>query len=55
MGFCFFVFFLGFVFGMFAHAAACLAATLTEAAIRTGVFLEKDDFSHDYILKHLAA
>jgi hypothetical protein len=40
--FCFFLFFLGFVFTMFAHAAAGLTADLAEAAIRAGVFLEKD-------------
>jgi len=53
VGGCFFVFFLGFVFGMSAHAAACLAATLTEAAIRAGVFLEKDYFSHSFILTQI--
>jgi len=31
---------------MFAHAAARLAAALTEAAIGTGVFLQEDYFSH---------
>jgi hypothetical protein len=46
VGFCFFVFFLCFVFNVFAHAATRLAAVLTEAAIRTGVLLKQDYFSH---------
>ena len=46
VGFCFFVFFLCFVFNVLAHAAARLAAVLAEAAIRTGVLPEKDYFSH---------
>jgi len=44
--FCFCVFFLCFLFNMFAHAAPRLAAVLTEAAIRTGVLLEENYFSH---------
>jgi len=47
MGFFLLFFFcLFFVSGMFAHAAACLTAVLTEAAISTGVFLKKDYFTH---------
>ncbi len=46
VGFCFFDFFLCFVFRMLAHVAACLTAVLAEIAIRTGVFFEKDDFPH---------
>ncbi len=46
MGFCFLIFFPGFVFSMFAHAAAGLAADLAEAAIRTGVLLEEDYLAH---------
>jgi hypothetical protein len=37
---------------MFAHAATRLAAVLAEAAIRTGVLLEQDYFSHFYILTY---
>ena len=44
--FCFCVFFLCFVYNVFAHAAARLTAVLTEAAIFTGVLLEEDYFSH---------
>ena len=44
--FCFCVFSLCFVFNVFAHAATCLTAVLTEAAILTGVLLEEDYFSH---------
>ena len=46
VGLCLFVFLLCLVFSMFAHAATGLAAALTEAAVRTGVFLEEDYFSH---------
>lgn len=46
VGFCFCIFFFCFVFNVFTHAAACLAAVLTEPAIRTGVLLQEDDFSH---------
>ena len=46
MGFPLVLFFLCLVFGMLAHVAARLAATLTEAAIRAGVFLKEDYFSH---------
>ena len=46
MGFPLLLFFLCPVFGMFAHVAAYLAAVLAVAAIRTGVFLEEDYFSH---------
>ena len=53
VGFCFFVFSLCLVFGMFAHAATRLAATLAEAAIRTGIFLKKDYFTHFSILTYL--
>ena len=55
MRFCFLSLFLCFVFSMFAHAAACLTAVLAEAAIRTGVFLKEDYFSHFFILTYLAA
>jgi hypothetical protein len=40
------VFLLLFVFSMFAHVAARLTAVLAEVAIRTGVFLEQNYFSH---------
>ena len=46
MGFPLLLFFLCLVFGVFTHVAACLAAVLAVAAIRAGVFLEKDYFSH---------
>lgn len=39
-------FLLFFIFGMFAHTAACLAAALTEGAIRAGVLFRKDYFLH---------
>ena len=55
VGFYFFIFFLCFVFSMFAHAATRLAAALTEVAIRTGVLLKEDYFSHFFILTYLAA
>ena len=47
MGLALALFFLFLVSGMFAHAAACLAATLTEFTIRAGVFFEKNYFLHN--------
>jgi hypothetical protein len=45
--FCF-GFFLLVAKGLFAHAATGLTAVLAKTAIRTGVFLQKNYFSHIY-------
>lgn len=42
----FFIFFLLIAFFGAAHAAPCLAAILAEAAVRAGVFFEKQPVFH---------